>query len=1094
MSAAPERLTPWQRAFAASLAVASRLRTADAPPFIGQMPLTVHERTAALRVFEQSTDPFATLCMLLDRQAPLALALIAGDVALQDDPNLHEASVYPLIGRLLGKGVAPLSNNQREELVAAFRRACIRLGLTVQVERRPSDRQWRVRELILQGGARRAHVHRLAEVFLSAERVLGLPDPADTVECVRFADFAAARLDLHPRLQTILENDQTGWHAAIYARLRRGEASDASPLAVELARQIAELKIQSPGRTHRPDLVLRGLDLCVTSDGGGQLSIDNGDPVMLQPGSESPLPMPWPANLRFQAQGTGWSQFAGWLDTDDVCAIFETERGGFLGTLRPGGQLTVRPGAVAVVSRCRFGIAGLDIDQFIGGIHMAWASVEADLQVEFPFLQSALIRPRPDRRITLGPVMLQDATGALLFGSAMTAAVSVPGELGAELTADLVMRHPALATGEVRTSIQLDATGQASVDIGSLLPKTGPFGRLRVMLTLPGELRTLVSAAVWHWPGLRHFDRARFQGPVPPNLIEAGCRNVQRDAEGLAIVCAGDRPEALLRFDAGSLYLTAPGIYASVERAGQPPSLTAPIAAGSHITLGGNLANTLRLTCDNPDAILTIGGHVEPHAFVRSNVRRVGFAALMTALETCEGTVTIHYRGPWDAPHTVCNLTRAETPTRFEVMRRTDCTEVALATRRPIGSVELDCSELVTGRRMDIDVPFDKDGDATLHRLRIEPGNFGDGVWLIEPFCRLEGMAGTRPLRSAVGERCAVALHINAGIFRGRLDPFLIEDPEGAYRRAARILSLPIVEVSGATVLVGEVYRAAGTRLSESNGGAQLFAAELVGEMAPIDSPGYVPQLSPWDIDLRAYSAAAATYEPSPPENSAMASFAGLGLLGRTRMVKDVFSHERFDPRTAMAFESALAANRNAVLDLTNFSFEQLAKVFATGNGLAEDEPLLLSCSFFQHAAEHARSSLAEADANPANAERIGRARYIARQTRRAAHRLRAEAARLGDGVSAHPVPFVAPSMADDDEMPEDVFGFVSALALAARLDARGGNHVARFFDDIQSACNLDGSEHIEPRTAAGICTRIGSQFFAAHLLLWEILLRSREA
>jgi hypothetical protein len=128
MSAARELLTPWQRAYAASLAVANRLRTADAPPFIGQMPLTAHERTAALRVFEQSADPFATLCILLDRQAPLALALIAGDVTLQDDPNLHEVSVYPLIDRLLGERAAPLSNNQREELVAVFRRACIRLG------------------------------------------------------------------------------------------------------------------------------------------------------------------------------------------------------------------------------------------------------------------------------------------------------------------------------------------------------------------------------------------------------------------------------------------------------------------------------------------------------------------------------------------------------------------------------------------------------------------------------------------------------------------------------------------------------------------------------------------------------------------------------------------------------------------------------------------------------------------------------------------------------------------------------------------------------------------------------------------------------
>jgi hypothetical protein len=124
--------------------VASRLRTADAPPFVGQIPLTKHERTAAFRVLEQSADPFATLCKLIERRAPLDLALIAGEVALRDDPTLHEASVYPLIERLLGKGVLLRSNGQREELVAAFRRACIQLSLTVQAERRLGGRQWRL--------------------------------------------------------------------------------------------------------------------------------------------------------------------------------------------------------------------------------------------------------------------------------------------------------------------------------------------------------------------------------------------------------------------------------------------------------------------------------------------------------------------------------------------------------------------------------------------------------------------------------------------------------------------------------------------------------------------------------------------------------------------------------------------------------------------------------------------------------------------------------------------------------------------------------------------------------------------------------------
>jgi hypothetical protein len=93
----------------------------------------------------------------------------------------------------------------------------------------------------------------------------------------------------------------------------------------------------------------------------------------------------------------------------------------------------------------------------------------------------------------------------------------------------------------------------------------------------------------------------------------------------------------------------APGIYVIAERAGQSASPAVSIHANLDITLGGNLANTLRLTCDNPEAILTIGAHVELHAFVRSNVRCVGFASLMTALEACEGHVTIHYRGSTSA-------------------------------------------------------------------------------------------------------------------------------------------------------------------------------------------------------------------------------------------------------------------------------------------------------------------------------------------------------------------------------------------------------------------------------------------------------------
>ena len=159
-------------------------------------------------------------------------------------------------------------------------------------------------------------------------------------------------------------------------------------------------------------------------------------------------------------------------------------------------------------------------------------------------------------------------------------------------------------------------------------------------------------------------------------------------------------------------------------------------------------------------------------------------------------------------------------------------------------------------------------------------------------------------------------------------------------------MSLPIIEASEATVFVGALYLAAGARLSESDCGTQLFAGDLAGDLAPMDSPGYVARLSPWDVDLHAFSAPAAVYDACLPETGAMASFSGLSVLGRARMVKDVIRHERFEPTTAMAFGNAPSAIRVDALDLTDFSFDRLSEVFTTDNGLREDEPVARSCGF----------------------------------------------------------------------------------------------------------------------------------------------------
>lgn len=1108
---------------AASEVVVRRLRGADAPPFIGQLPLQPAERSAAVERIRLFQDPFSALLWLLKHQAPLALALIAGEIAGQWDDTLENHSVFPHIERLLGPAKQVLSNAEREQLVLAFRDAAVRLGLTVQPERRPGDLQWRVNELVLQGGARRGHAETLAEAFLRTERAIGLPDPSDTAECVRFCRAAAERVPNTPRLRMILENDQTGWHAALYARLRRCDPVGESQIGPALAKELEAFATRPVEATRRrPELVLRGLDLCIHVPPGGSVAIDDGDREFVVQGGDLVMRTPWPTAIRWRSGETPWRTIGDWLGAPDICAAFEAESGRFLGAVRPGERLEVSPGGIALLSRRGFNVGGQPADVILGGVHIAWVAVEqCEAVLDFPGAAPANIAPRPERRILLGPHVAQDAEGAVLLGATAVAAVSVPGEAGARLAAQLWLRHPALPPAGKRVDVTLDDDGRAQVPVGKLLPQSGPVGRLQATLTLPGEERALVAASAWYWPGLERFDGRRFHGPVPTNLLEAGCHGIHRSPEGISIAGDGDRPEALIALDTATLRFTAPGVYLALERPGFPPESAAPLPAGTTITLGGNLAWTLRVVCDNPNAVLEVGRHTDAKAFARTSVRRISFGSLLSALDEGDGEVRVCYLGPADPPRTVCRLARAETPTRFEIALRSDFVELGLAMERPMVSLRLECSELLSGRAAVLDVVLEdqpdaatitgNEGRATLvrcdpsdgraaHRLRVPLADWRDGVWLLEPYCRVEGMPGNRPLRSAVDERYAFAFLNRGGVRARRLDEAAIPDPEAAFRRAARALAIPLADaVAEAAEPLEAVYRAAGARLLQEapHRAAAAFADDLAGIEAAGVAPGTLPRLSPWHVDLRAFSLPASTYDADAQDAADLAPFCGLAVLGRSRTLRDAFAGGRFDPVFAAGFENLPLAMRVQAIDLTDFSFARLEEAFASRKRSGpEDLPPLLGPDFFARAEERTVANLAEVQANPTNGTRIGQALLVAARGREATRALLGDARGLAVDADrfAPNLPYLSSRRRDEDSGPgEDLPPFLSALALAARLEARRPGPMRGIRDAIAGALARGGAAGVSPEDGLGVCTRIGFPLFAAHLLLWEVLLRSRE-
>ncbi|MCB4825451.1 hypothetical protein [Roseicella aerolata] len=565
--------------------------------------------------------------------------MLAGEIAGQHDAEADDHSVFGYLEKLLGPRKPKLSSTEREELVLAFRQAAVRLGLTVQRQRRPDDRQWRVNELVLQGGARRGHAHALADAFQRTERAIGLPDPSDTADCVRFCRAAAERVLNTPRLKMILENDQTGWHAALYARLRRGDPLGESRIGPALAAELEAYATRPVSATRRrPELVLRGLDLCLHVPPGEPVAIDDGDRELVMHGGDLVIRTPWPPAIRWRSGETSWRAVGDWLGAPDICAAFGAESGRFLGTAAPGERLEISPGSIVLVSRRGFDVDGEPADAILGGVRIAWVSVEqCEASLSFPGAPSAIIAPRPERRISLGPYVARDAEGVVLLGASTVATVNVPGEAGARLVAQLWLRHPALPPTGMRVEATLDDDGLAQIPVGKLLPQSGPAGRLQAVLTLPGEERALVAASAWYWPGLERFDGCRFHGPAPANLLETACRGIHRSPEGIAIAGDGDRPEVLIALGTGTLRFTAPGVYVALERPGLPPESAAPLPAGTTITLGGNLAWTLKVTCDNPNAVLEVGRQADTQAFARTSVRRISFGSLLGVLDEGDG-------------------------------------------------------------------------------------------------------------------------------------------------------------------------------------------------------------------------------------------------------------------------------------------------------------------------------------------------------------------------------------------------------------------------------------------------------------------------
>ena len=1071
-----------------------KLGAANAPPFIGLLDVELKDRKRIRElVGEKIAGDFPRVSWTFNATPIVAAWSVAG--ALTEDYGGQDAAVYRLIEAVLGISLDP--PGRRDKLYAAFSDVCRRFGLALFRRGRKVD------VYLVQAGVSRPQLSNVIEAFLRAERAFG-PLPTHATDALNsWEDEAFEFLPQGLRVpRRVLEADDTGFHAATFARCRSGAIPQTDferyfQSVLEDVRKLPSERKSAAKTIARPKLVWSGGALALSVprlEGRLRIGFDD-QKLRLREGIDWPVPQPWPRRIEWAfAEASGAIEI---LDSESHALAFDAQSGRLLSTIGDAQNAVEIDAAEALmIARSPFSIAGaaaaaVGPESFVAATPLGAAAVVMQLDGRRIELTS---RPRPRIRIKESDIAATGRGGDLLTRHAIVS-IDSGRNISASRTVSIVVGER-----EGRREIELDDTGRGRLPLAEFLGADGEPEKVRVALLPPESdgaetgARAVASFTAWIWPDLEAVETSE-NGVLlrtlkrPASIAWDRCRHVTQCGSFLCLDSRGGYSHARTAFDtkqgAADFDIPWPGI--SIVRI-SPDGEHRPLAIGARLIIAETDLNaSIAIASPNSNAALRVRGRHEPDAF-RNGSRRV---LSMRDLAGDAPDDRVLFETENGIPRTLLEISRAMEPESFNAIRCGGRLEIQIklpiridALRFELGTEtgESQSVEMAFGREtIDgtgpawLDVGLDSN-DMDAVTVRIDPSGFDDGVVFAHILARALDTDKFQPLRNGSGDIFALAL-TGSSPSSEKVPP---PDGDEIRRRFLTLSQWMATSLAGPCwQQAGEVLRSRWQEVGSSLLGVPAGVGVLVEAgfaLPPSDSPrSWVPRHHPLSICSELYGAAAATFgglrECDAP---GAAELSRLADLSPDKIAEDRSLHVA----AKVAFQNAAAAHNSgeALRDFSMphyFAALQESDVDPSAGYFWRGEELL-GPAHWRAAHLHLRERLEDAglDSEDHNSNRMHVMKLLIQQS-----------CRRFENEFDNPTPYPKQTDVSGDE-PDDLMagwcaGFFRHFTMACR--ERG---VSAFLDALGQDLERDRSTILY---GIGFLLRLGPELFAFYLLLSEL-------
>jgi hypothetical protein len=1057
--------------------------------------------------------------------------------------------VYPFIEEALGTSSRALNQLKRVELWKAYRKACVRLGLSV-VPEGSSSRPY-VHEYLRQAGVPIKYAGDLALKLESHAARLGLPDLDDPESIAAWQEQLRGylRSPLSVTIRDAIESDETAYYTTTYLQVRQYDSAEECQNDTESAIYAAlsgSARIRHAKGAEIPELQWRNGAIGVQIPSGENAewrvrTVLGGEaaPVDVNVIAEDerqfiPLPNGFPLKVTVVGPKASF-EIAAWEDEKDNRVLLVDRLGRIRARACLGGDLIhILPGTYILVTRWK------PEEEYADAMEVISDPAIFESSVTIGSGETVLLKRGPASLAITGKSVAAmewqglSKTGVLgremLAGDGLSIAGTIPDEIASAAPGmfEVVISAKDIdKQGEI--PIELDDDQAFRVAVTEVLSEW-PFGMLRVTAIIrrrdiPNRSFARMSGLIWN--GLSGTDGIRFkcvstEAFEQSNVARGRCENVRFNGDGLTYRDHEQRYFRtvfdLSRSESVAFTWLVPGLFLSLVEFQNQNLEERPVTKGSVIQVKPSSRVALKIY-STLDGEVKLGNYRKAISASSISGTQMYLAPVLEHI-TAENR-TLEFIGETGVPIPLLEIVTPHQFTGVVTDRTADNYQVSLSVNDDIEDLAIEATEIISGRREVIDLcvnmlesatgrPMEKcwatSRGASLSGWRIEI-NWNVVDWDVGAYVfRIRAKVARRwgELVNARGDVFVGSMIVSAaaGHPLNALEARPTAELLDIFRRSTEFLLECYAEESWEDVKwVAKLWSEVAQSFDVTNLQVLIRLTILALRRAPEHSPvSWAPLSCVAAARLDVFAQPGAMYKRLPSGDlRGLGILRSLGEFGSND--KENFSRDDlFSPLAVLGFENGPLVAAGAADRLRKFSLDKFAQ---TGLYTGDSERhrirrreewipgpgLFIGARHYWWAINKLESKfLAGLAGNP---HRRGNVLRLASRLSATPWRdkLPPGLSRLFEGrLSLGPLcqRSIDDETSQEEENIEALVDLLSVTAFACRLSARQDNFLPDFLMDLAGAIDTDTSML---QLYLGYAIYIGIDVFLYYLLLWEFVL-----